>query len=256
MTGGFCLESPQAEESRSFLKKRTKKLLSVCRAAIQSAHSFSERTHMHELGDAWKGMQTSRPPVFLSYARIERMIEALLPRAAAWTPDLVAGIARARRQAGAHPEPEHQRPYIALDLDGIFKPDLPLTDYAENLQATLAHRDTLAALPNWPDFSQDRAVIITGRPETDRARTQTWLQRWGLGPLPLEMRPPNIPDAPETVAAYKAQTALRLGCTHFIESDAQQAILSATHAPHLVMTWWDATRGTSVILEATQAPGA
>src|SRR5689334_11863002 len=43
---------------------------------------------------AWKGLDTSRMPVFLGYDRIERMIAALLDRAAAWRPDEVVGIAR------------------------------------------------------------------------------------------------------------------------------------------------------------------
>ena len=42
----------------------------------------------------WKGLDPSRMPVFLGYDRIERMIAALLDRAAAWQPDEVAGIAR------------------------------------------------------------------------------------------------------------------------------------------------------------------
>jgi len=43
---------------------------------------------------AWKGLDTSRMPVFIGYDQVERMIASLLPAAAAWAPDEVVGIAR------------------------------------------------------------------------------------------------------------------------------------------------------------------
>ena len=43
---------------------------------------------------AWKGLDTSRMPVFIGYDQVERMIAALLPTAASWRPDEVVGIAR------------------------------------------------------------------------------------------------------------------------------------------------------------------
>ena len=42
----------------------------------------------------WKGLDTGRMPVFLGYDQTERMIAALLDRAARWQPDAVVGIAR------------------------------------------------------------------------------------------------------------------------------------------------------------------
>ena len=42
----------------------------------------------------WKGLDTDRMPVFLGYDQTERMIAALLDRAARWQPDAVVGIAR------------------------------------------------------------------------------------------------------------------------------------------------------------------
>ncbi len=43
---------------------------------------------------AWKGLDTSRMPVFIGYDQVERMVAALLETAAAWRPDEVVGIAR------------------------------------------------------------------------------------------------------------------------------------------------------------------
>ena len=42
----------------------------------------------------WKGLDTGRMPVFLGYDQTERMIAALLDRAAHWQPEAVVGIAR------------------------------------------------------------------------------------------------------------------------------------------------------------------
>ena len=43
---------------------------------------------------AWKGLNTDSMPVFIGYDQAERMVAALLDRAAAWHPDSVVGIAR------------------------------------------------------------------------------------------------------------------------------------------------------------------
>ena len=50
-------------------------------------------------------------------------------------------------------------------------------------------RHGLEPFATLPYFSPDRAVVITGRPDDDRERTQAWLTRWGHGALPLECRP-------------------------------------------------------------------
>src|SRR3954465_15144926 len=42
----------------------------------------------------WKGLNTAEMPMFLGYDQTERMIAALLDRAARWQPDVVVGIAR------------------------------------------------------------------------------------------------------------------------------------------------------------------
>ncbi len=52
------------------------------------------------------------------------------------------------------------------------------------------------------------------------------------------MRPAGLPTDLGFVARYKAEAATRWGCTHFIESEPEQAIRIAAHAPHLVVSWW------------------
>ncbi|MEJ0019888.1 MAG: phosphoribosyltransferase family protein [Acetobacteraceae bacterium] len=298
--------------------------------------------------DAWKGLATERMPVFLGYDQTERMIAALLDRAARWQPDVVVGIARgglvpatmaagimalplamighdrasgttewigppptasrillvddgcstgrtmravreallgegrdcltlavvhdpeitsyvpdlshpmralwrfpwergeatpagrALRATGAGPDRATELPFYGLDLDGVFLPDVPDSVYTAGIAEAVLRRHGLEPFPTLPFFSADRAVVITGRPEEDRARTQAWLARWGHGDLPLECRPDTVPHTPHTVARYKAETATRWGCTHFVESDAEQALRIAAHAPHLVVSWWSA----------------
>jgi adenine/guanine phosphoribosyltransferase-like PRPP-binding protein len=307
----------------------------------------------------WKGLDPARTPQFISYDQAERMLAALLPRAGAWRPEAVAGIARggivpatmaatmlglplallrfdrasgaapwigpppsARRlllvddgcstgqtMAGVHtaltgaghacltmtvvhdpevtrfvPDLSHpmsalwrfpwergeatpaargprgaegrrevaaEAPFVGLDLDGVFLPDIPPADYDADLQAALARRDALAPLPVLPPFEAARAVVITGRPEIDRARTRAWLDRWGHGALALECCPHPPGAAPALVAGHKAQAATRLGCTHFVESDAGQAILIAAAAPHLVVSWWSAGEGRAYVIAAS-----
>lgn len=295
----------------------------------------------------WKGLDTTRPPHFIGYDQAERMVAALMDRAAAWNPDAVVAIvrgglvpatmaaatlalplamagwdrrsgrvtwlgerprgrllvvddccatgatmravladcaaagsetlsltivhdpettgyvpdlshpmteyfrlpwergeatpaARARRTGGEPADRAFEAPFIGLDLDGIFLPDITREDYAADLEAALARRAELTPFATLPHFSPDRAVVITGRPDIDEAPTRAWLARHGHGGLPLQMRPAATPTDLDSVARYKAEAATRWGCTHFVESEPEQAIRIAAHAPHLVVSWWSA----------------
>lgn len=311
----------------------------------------------------WKGLETTRTPLFLDYAQIDRMVQALLPAAAEWQADMVVGIARGgivpatmaatglclplallsfdrvtqaihwigtspaaprillvddcastgatlgnvrasllaeqrqvltltvahdpevsayspdlshplthlwrfpwergettprarqRREAGAPRQLDDEQSYFGVDLDGIFLADLPSADYSADLQATLAARDQLQRFAVLPTFVPERATIITGRPESDRARTQAWLHRHGFGDIPLEMRPADCPDHIEAVIAYKAAIATKLGCTHYIESDARQAIGIAAAAAQLFVIWWDAHTQAGHLVGAARVVG-
>ena len=296
----------------------------------------------------WKGLEPGRMPIFLGYDQTERMIAALLDRAAQWQPDAVVGIARgglvpasmaagmlalplamigferaagaaawigpapsagrvllvddgcstgrtmaavrdallregrhcltlavahdpevttyvpdlshplralwrfpwergeatpsgrALRATGAGPDRLTERPFYGLDLDGVFLPDVPDAVYLADIADAVARRHLLEPFAALPYFAPERAVVITGRPESDRERTGAWLARWGHGALPLECRPSDMPHDPDRVARYKAEAATRWGCTNFVESDPEQALRIAAHAPHLVVSWWSA----------------
>jgi hypoxanthine phosphoribosyltransferase len=315
------------------------------------------------MAGAWKGLNTAQMPVFLGYDQTERMIAALLDRAAQWQPDTVVGIARgglvpatmtagilalplamvgferasgatawigtppasgarillvddgcssgrtmqgvraallaegrdcltlavvhdpdvtayvpdlshpmrtlwrfpwergeatptgrALRATGAGPDRSTELPFYGLDLDGVFLPDVPDAVYRRDIAEAVLQRHGLEPFPSLPFFSPDRAVVITGRPHDDRERTLAWLTRWGHASLPLECRPSHVPHTPDAVARYKAEAATRWGCTHFVESDAEQALRIAGHAPHLVVSWWSAADARAWLIGVAAQP--
>ena len=306
---------------------------------------------------AWKGMDTTRAPVFIGYDQAERMVAALMGRAAAWRPAAVVAIvrgglvpgtmaaamlalplfmvgwdrdsgaviwrgarptgrvlvvddccatgatmravladlaaagcatlsltivhdpettglvpdlshpitdyfrlpwergeatpaARAHRALGEAADRAHEAPFVGLDLDGVFLPDILRADYDADLAAALARRQDLAPFARLPDFAPARAVVITGRPESDAAITRNWLTRHGHGGLEVQMRPAGVATDPYAVARYKADAATRWGCTHFVESEAEQAIRISVHAPHLVVSWWSAEEARHYVVGA------
>ena len=161
---------------------------------------------------------------------------------------------RALRATGAGPDRATEVPFHGLDLDGVFLPDVPDAVYRADLADAVAQRHDAAPYATLPHFAPDRAVVITGRPECDRALTEAWLARWGHGALPLECRPDGMPHEPALIARYKAETATRWGCTHFVESDAAQTLLIAAHAPHLVVSWWSAAEARAWLIGVAAQP--
>lgn len=167
-----------------------------------------------------------------------------------WERGEATPTARAARATGAPPDRASEAPFLGLDLDGVFLPDLPHGIYEAGLEAALAARAALDPFPHLPHFDPARAVVITGRPESDRMATEAWLARAGHGALAVECRPVSLAFSPAEVAGYKARAATRWGCTHFIESDAEQAVRIAAAAPHLVVTWWVAAERRGVVVGA------
>jgi hypoxanthine phosphoribosyltransferase len=137
---------------------------------------------------------------------------------------------------------DHKFLAYAIDLDGILLPDIPPERYEFDLHAALRERDNMEPHQVLPPIDIRAAkAIITGRPEMDRTRTATWLRKYDFDkPLLLMRDPAKHDDTAEQVAVHKAEAAVHLACTHFIESDPRQAILIARHAPLLRVVWWDA----------------
>ncbi|HEY0295043.1 MAG TPA: phosphoribosyltransferase family protein [Bordetella sp.] len=121
----------------------------------------------------------------------------------------------------------------AFDLDGVFVEDVPETLYAADLDAALAARDQLPALPPHP-YWRNGGLIISGRLEADRARTEAWLGRHGLAPSRLLLRPSTGIPTPE----FKRRALIDLSVTEYIESELAQAQHIAG-LPHVVVWHYD-----------------
>jgi hypoxanthine phosphoribosyltransferase len=171
-----------------------------------------------------------------------------------WERGEATPAARARRVDGRPADRAFEQPFFGLDLDGVFLPDIPRARYAQDLAAALAERAGLAPHSALPPFARDRAVIITGRPECDRAETLDWLRRAGFADLALECRPAAVSDSIGDVARYKATTATRRGCTHFVESEAEQAVRIAALAPHVIVSWWSAEETRAWLIGSAAQP--
>jgi hypothetical protein len=173
-----------------------------------------------------------------------------------WERGEATPAARAHRTGGTPAERTYEKPFFGLDLDGVFLPDIPRAHYDTDLEDALRRRHLLDPFPALPSFAPDRAVVITGRPEMDRAVTATWLDRHGYGAIPLECRPASVPADIASVSRYKAETATRWGCTHYLESEAEQAVRIAALAPHLVVSWWSAEEIRAWTVGAALPPAA
>lgn len=140
---------------------------------------------------------------------------------------------------------DHTYERTAWDLDGIFLDDLEAQRYQSDLAGVLALRDRLPPAPLAPrPAPQD--LIITGRPVADRERTEAWLRRHGFA-VPVVLRDDGeAAPAPEGVARWKGRRALELGCTHYVESDAAQALVMAALYPELRVSWWNQGRPLAV----------
>ena len=115
----------------------------------------------------------------------------------------------------------------------------------------MAQRHDTEPYQTLPWFDRTRAVMITGRPEMDRVLTGNGWRGTATADLLLECRPDGMPHETTLIARYKAETATRLGCTHYVESDPAQTILIAAHAPHLVVSWWSAADARAFLVGAT-----
>lgn len=293
----------------------------------------------HAAPRPWKGLDTSKIPVFIGYDQVERMVAALLEKAAAWQPDAVVGIARggvvpaamaagilalplayvghdpatgavtwigpatsgrrillvddccssggtlhrtraalrdegrecltlvvvhdpdtvrhkpdlsfpmrelfrlpwergeatptgrAAKASGTRNEPGAEAPFVGLGLD-------------EQLVTKIASaREKPEASHGLPRLPPERGVLISGLPESRRTGIAASLAATPLQHVPLECCSESISPDNDSIARFKAETATRWGCTHFIECDAEQAIRISGHAPHLIVTWWSAEAG-------------
>jgi len=164
----------------------------------------------------------------------------------AWFPWERESITPAFAATGNLPgRPLHTYASWAIDLDGVLLPDLPLEGYQQDLDATLARRDRLPPCAALPGLDLTTITIITGRPEPDRERTQAWLNRHGFHG-PLVMRDPARHAAQET-SRHKADAIAARRHTHFVESDAAQAIDIARRVKVARIFWWNGAAAVPIV---------
>lgn len=121
----------------------------------------------------------------------------------------------------------------AWDLDGVFAPDLPESNYTDDLEATLKVRDSLSALQR-PAHWRDGDLIVSGRLEADRARTMDWLRVQAIHPSELLLRN----DTKSDPARHKIQMLQERAVVEYFESDHLQARTIAEALPHCVVWWY------------------
>jgi hypoxanthine phosphoribosyltransferase len=126
---------------------------------------------------------------------------------------------RAAKFSGVRNDLTAEAPFVAVGLD-------------EALLADIASGRDLLLLP------PERVVLISSIAEAERVRITGLLAVTRYRNLPLECRPEATASWPSAIAQYKAETATRWGCTHFVECDSGLAIRIAAQAPHLIVTWW------------------
>lgn len=137
---------------------------------------------------------------------------------------------------------------VALDLDGIFLPDLPDDLYEINPAAALDLRTRLPPFPRsaLPPHHPEKALIITSRHLDSRAPTTEWLERHGFGGYPVVFRDiaryPDGADQALCLARYKADMAVRQGVTAIYESDPLQAAYLSGMLPLTDVYCWNNDR--------------
>ena len=136
------------------------------------------------------------------------------------------------------------------DMDGVFLPDIDDSLYQTDLPRALRERSKLkpydAAL--FPDIPLAETTIISGRPTGDQTTTEVWLKEHAIDVQEVVLRNEREIDflpgddhytKAEKAAISKSQSILRLGITHYYESDPLQSILIANKVPMVRVCWWN-----------------
>lgn len=137
---------------------------------------------------------------------------------------------------------------VAIDLDGIFLPDLPDDLYESDPAAALELRTRLPPFPGsaLPPHRPEQALIITTRHLDSRAPTTAWLARHGFGGYPVVFRDiaryPDGADRAQGLARYKADMVVRHGMTAIYESDPLQAAYLSAMLPLTDVYCWNNDR--------------
>ena len=151
---------------------------------------------------------------------------------------------RAAKASGATIDLVAEAPFAGLGLDYVLLAKF-LTDTS---------RRQGPRIERLPEVLPERAVLISDIPQSEHARISASLAGTQYRHSPLICRPDGIATDKNSFARFKAEVAIRWGCTHFIDCDAEQAISISAHAPHLIVTWWSLALGRSWTIGAAAEP--
>ena len=140
-----------------------------------------------------------------------------------------------------------EAPFVGLGLDGTL--------LAKLATRGREHADPIITNDRVPRIPFGRTVLISGLPESERARISASLVTTEYQNLPLECLRESDAQDNISIARFKAEAATRWGCTHFIDGDAEHAIGISSHAPHLIVTWWSTELARGWIIGAAAQPG-
>jgi hypoxanthine phosphoribosyltransferase len=125
---------------------------------------------------------------------------------------------------------DHELEFTAWDLNVIFASDAPINALEQNYHSKLANPSPVL---------QENDVIITERPLEERERLLSWLHQHEMFYPVYMMDSGENPLSPFDIALWKGNKALEIGCTRYVERDAEQALFIASHFPHLEVIWWN-----------------
>lgn len=133
---------------------------------------------------------------------------------------------------------DHEYHKTGWDMDGVLLHDVDTEFWRADHAAALALRDTYPIAEFAPALPEGD-VIITGRPVIDKDRTEKWLRDNEIDNLVFFRDDAVERPTAESTARWKGAKALELGCTHYVESDARQAVFIASFYPLLQVRWWN-----------------
>lgn len=117
---------------------------------------------------------------------------------------------------------------VGSDLDGVIALHLkPKSNYKSLKQ--YYQEAILGFVP--PDLE----IIITGRRETFRKLTESWLEKYNISYKKLIMYPKGLPKTKRLLAIFKAKQILKHGVSVFYEDDPLIAKYLALRTPATVI---------------------
>lgn len=134
---------------------------------------------------------------------------------------------RINKEEGLHSEenrlPDHEYERTAWSMDGMVE------------------QNSLSIMKNASAIKKGD-ILLTSRSYADEIGIREWLQKHQIDtPFIIREDTGERLDL-QGIANWKGRMVIQMGFTHYVEHDAQQAILIAAGFPELRVTWWNEGR--------------